>query len=323
MLRDDNEIVAEIYNTKQGKNKTIFAYARRLKELVGKMESQPVDGLKKQWFVEGLRLALKKKMKIVPPALYTDAYNRVMDLESEQKKSKKKHKSSDLDNSSSESSSSDEESSKKVRVLQKDMLQMMKEFKNLKKNPNLVKGELWCTDYKEEGHTEGSCLKKQFCDICQVAGHSIKECPFNMKSNGHQKVLLMQEMFARTDTNNDATSGGYRNNNRHERGGNNNNNENGGRSRILYDASGQPMIQCCVCILWGHFAKDCTTKETSQLLCRWCGPRDHEDPKCLKQGINLLSIEACDEKVLAITCEQARKAKYPDAGEEKERLQQA
>ena len=39
LLRDDNEIVAEIYSTKQGKNETICVYARRLKELVGKMES--------------------------------------------------------------------------------------------------------------------------------------------------------------------------------------------------------------------------------------------------------------------------------------------
>lgn len=62
------------------------------------------------------------------------------------------------------------------------MLRMMKEFKNLKKNLDSVKGELWCTDYKEEGHTKGSYLKKQFCDICQIPGHSTKECPFNMKT---------------------------------------------------------------------------------------------------------------------------------------------
>ena len=110
MLQDDNEIVAEIYSTKQEKNEIVWAYARWLKELVGKMESQLVDGLKKRWFVEGLRPALKKKMKIVPLASYTDTYCRAMDLESEQKKSKKKkHKSSNSDESS-ESSSSDEES---------------------------------------------------------------------------------------------------------------------------------------------------------------------------------------------------------------------
>lgn len=167
MLRDDNEIVAEIYSTKQQKNETIRTYARRLKELIGKMESQPVDGLKKRWFVEGLRPALKKKMKIVTPSSYTNAYTRAMDLESEQKTSKKKkHKSFDSDDLSSESGSSDEESNKKVKALQKDMLQMMKEFKNLKKNPDTVKGELWCTDCKEDGHTKGSCPKKQFCDIC-------------------------------------------------------------------------------------------------------------------------------------------------------------
>ena len=43
-LRNNNEIVVEIYNTKQGKNETIYVYARRLKELVGKMESQPTEG---------------------------------------------------------------------------------------------------------------------------------------------------------------------------------------------------------------------------------------------------------------------------------------
>ena len=72
--------------------------------------------------------------------------------------------------------------------------------------------------------------------------------------------------------------------------------------------------------LWGHFARDCTTKEAPQLLCRWCGPGDYEDTKCPKQSVNLLSIETFDENVLAITREQARKAKYPNVEEEKERL---
>lgn len=103
-------------------------------------------------------------MKIVPLASYADAYNRAMDLESEQKTSKKKHKSSNSDDSLSESSS-DKESSKKVQALQKDMLRMMKEFKNLKKNPDSMKGELWCTYCKEEGHTKGSCSKKKLRDL--------------------------------------------------------------------------------------------------------------------------------------------------------------
>ena len=54
LLRDDNEIVAEIYSTKRGRNEMIRVYARRLKELVGKMESLLADGLKKRWFVEEL-----------------------------------------------------------------------------------------------------------------------------------------------------------------------------------------------------------------------------------------------------------------------------
>lgn len=47
LLQDDNEIVAEIYGTKQGAREIVCAYSRRLKELLGKMESQLADGLKK------------------------------------------------------------------------------------------------------------------------------------------------------------------------------------------------------------------------------------------------------------------------------------
>ena len=54
------------------------------------MESKPIDGLKKRWFIEGLCLELKRKMKIVPPSSYTKAYNRAMDLENEQKTKKTK-----------------------------------------------------------------------------------------------------------------------------------------------------------------------------------------------------------------------------------------
>ena len=90
MLRDDNEIVAETYTTKQGKNKTVRVCARKLKELINKMESKLADGLKKQWFIEGLRPKLRKKIKIVPPSSYTEAYNRAMDLESEQKTKRRK-----------------------------------------------------------------------------------------------------------------------------------------------------------------------------------------------------------------------------------------
>ena len=54
MLHDDNEIVGEIFNTKQGKNETVCVYARKLKDLINRMESKPADGLQKRWFVEGL-----------------------------------------------------------------------------------------------------------------------------------------------------------------------------------------------------------------------------------------------------------------------------
>jgi len=65
LLRDDNEIVPEIYNTRQGKHENVRAYNRRLKELLVKLEKEPADGLKKRWFIEGLILSLRKKMKIV------------------------------------------------------------------------------------------------------------------------------------------------------------------------------------------------------------------------------------------------------------------
>ena len=48
LLRDDNEIVDEIFNTKQGKNETVRVYARRIKDLINKMENKPVDGLQKR-----------------------------------------------------------------------------------------------------------------------------------------------------------------------------------------------------------------------------------------------------------------------------------
>ena len=71
---------------------------------------------------------------------------------------------------------------------------MMKEFKNMQKgNSQTKENKLWCTECKTEGHTKGSCPKNQFCDICQIMGHSTKECPFNMKTRGHQQVLLRQE----------------------------------------------------------------------------------------------------------------------------------
>ena len=82
-MRDDNEIVAEIFNTKQGKNETVRVYASKLKDLINKMENKPADGLHKRWFAEGLRSKLRKKMKIVSLSSYTEAYNKALNLESE------------------------------------------------------------------------------------------------------------------------------------------------------------------------------------------------------------------------------------------------
>ena len=157
-MRDDNEIVAEIYNTKQGKNETVKVYVRKLKDLISKMENKSADGLQKRWFIDGLCPKLWKKTKIVPSSSYTEAYNRAMNLESEQKKKKKKKSSSfdsDANASSGKDSSDDENSSKKVRALQKDMIHMMKKFMQKE-----TKGsELWCSKCKAEGQTKGSCPK--------------------------------------------------------------------------------------------------------------------------------------------------------------------
>ena len=84
------------------------------------MENKPADGIQKRWFIEGLQPKLLKKMKIVPPLTYTEAYNRAMNLESEQKTKKKKKTSSsdsDDDKPSGEDSSDDEGNNKKVRAL--------------------------------------------------------------------------------------------------------------------------------------------------------------------------------------------------------------
>lgn len=99
LLRDDDEIVVEIYNTKQGKSETVRSYYRKLKELIGKMDNTPADGLKKRWFIEGLQPSLRKKMKVVPPSTFMEAYNRAMDIESENKTSKGKKRTSDEDSS--------------------------------------------------------------------------------------------------------------------------------------------------------------------------------------------------------------------------------
>ena len=59
---------------------------------------------------------------------------------------------------------------------------------------------------------------------------------------------------------------------------------------------------------------------TPKLLCRWCGLGDHEDAKCPKSGVNLISIGADKEEVLAITRKQAKL--YPNLTEEKKRLEE-
>ena len=92
----------------------------------------------------------------------------------------------------------------------------MMEFENMQKEP---KGsELWCTECKTDGHTKGSYPKNQFCDICQIMGHSTKDWPFNIKTKGSLQVLLTQATSTLGGNGNanidGATSGGYRNNSR-------------------------------------------------------------------------------------------------------------
>ena len=144
-----------------------------------------------------------------------------------------------------------------------------------------------------------------------------------MKTRGPQQVLLTQAAFTsggNGNTNIDgATSGGYRNNSKGQN--NNTKNNNGGRSQIQYDANGRLMVQCRACNLWGHFVRNCTSTNTPKLLCRWCGLGDHEDAKCPKSGVNLISISTDEEEVLAITCKQAKL--YPNLTEEKKRLEEA
>ena len=73
--------------------------------------------------------------------------------------------------------------------------------------------------------------------------------------------------------------------------------------------------------MWGHFARDCTTTNAPQLLCRWCGPGDHDDAKCPKSGVHLITIGTNEEEVLSITQKQAKE--YPDPAEEKRKFGEA
>lgn len=90
------------------------------------------------------------------------------------------------------------------------------------------------------------------------------------------------------------------------------------------------MIQCRRCNEWGHFARDCQSGVgQGGLLCKWCGPGNHEDTECPRQkGVNMLEVvrpelnSRCPE-VLAITRSHTRKLIYPDPGTEKGRLKEA
>ena len=56
------------------------------------------------------------------------------------------------------------------------MIKEMREYKGTKENK-----EVGCMKCKNEGHSRANCAKKSFCDICKVLGHTIKQCPYNLK----------------------------------------------------------------------------------------------------------------------------------------------
>lgn len=60
LMRDDNDIVAKIYNTKQGKNENEQDYNCRLKELQVKLENQPADGMKKRYFIDNTTINMAR-----------------------------------------------------------------------------------------------------------------------------------------------------------------------------------------------------------------------------------------------------------------------
>ena len=60
---------------------------------------------------------------------------------------------------------------------------------------------------------------------------------------------------------------------------------------------------------------------TPKLLCRWCGPGDHEDSKCPKVGVNLITDGMDEEDVLAFTWKQAKE--YSVSAKEKRKFGEA
>lgn len=75
----------------------------------------------------------------------------------------------------------------------------------------------------------------------------------------------------------------------------------------------------------GHFTRDCQSGGGNEgMMCKWCGPGNHEDANCPKQkGVNRLDIADSEREVLALTRMQARKLEYPDMATERERFQEA
>ena len=60
---------------------------------------------------------------------------------------------------------------------------------------------------------------------------------------------------------------------------------------------------------------------TPKLLCRWYRPDEHEDGKCGKSRVNLITIGTDEEEVLAIIWKQTKV--YRDLTEEKKRVEEA
>lgn len=95
----------------------------------------------------------------------------------------------------------------------------------------------------------------------------------------------------------------------------------GGRNQIQYDSKGCPIYSVDNVANGNTLWEPIKTRKTIQLLCKLCGPGNHEDTDCLKQkGINMLDMEEQAEAILAITRAQIKKTVYLEPRMEKERL---
>ncbi|XP_059070956.1 uncharacterized protein LOC131861746 [Cryptomeria japonica] len=146
------------------------------------MDNTPTDGLKKRWFIEGLQPSLRKKMKVVPPSTFMEAYNRAMDIESENKTSKGKKHTSDEDSSDQES----EEESRTIQALRKDMRRMMREMRTQKEESREGR-DLWSAQvlYTQEQATPPTTPTKNTNSDASPGGYRTSRRGSNNNSNNN------------------------------------------------------------------------------------------------------------------------------------------